>query len=124
MVHTAQVWTVCNTYNYNIITAAEGAAAEGAAVAAGTPPGRMLNLHGMELSRARCAIFAGGCASIWACARPTTSQSSAGKLGGGNFYPTLSSGRFTSSSGCAGWDDNNRFERNEHGEYEPATVTI
>ena len=76
------------------------AAAEGAAVAAGTPPGRMLNLHGVELSsslrylRRRLREYLGVCAAndvaviLYA-------------VGGGNFYPTLSSGRFTSSSGCA-----------------------
>ena len=45
------------------------AAAEGAAVAAGTPPGRMLNLHGMELSsslrylRRRLREYLGVCAA-------------------------------------------------------------
>ena len=75
------------------------AAAEGAAVAAGTPPGRMLNLHGMELSsslrylRRRVREYLGeGAANDVAVTMYD--------VGGGDFYP-LSSEQFTSSSGCA-----------------------
>ena len=63
------------------------AAAEGAAVAAGTPPGRMLNLHGMELSsslrylRRRLREYLGECAANDVAVTMYD-------VGGGDFYPT------------------------------------
>ena len=63
------------------------AAAEGAAVAAGTPPGRMLNLHGVELSsslrylRRRLREYLGVCAANDVAVTMYD-------VGGGDFYPT------------------------------------
>ena len=63
------------------------AAAEGAAVAAGTPPGCMLSLHGMDLSsslrnlRRRVREYLGECAANDVAVTMYD-------VGGGDFYPT------------------------------------